>query len=396
MSDTPFPCLSVVIPCYNEAATVEVVIEQVLASPYTRELIVVDDGSTDGTREHRWPRLDRSAGPGRCCSRRNQGKGAALRRGFAEATRRLRRSCRTPTSSTTRRVRRSCSSPLLDGQADVVYGSRFLSGRPTACCTSGTRSATRLLTTAVEHVHQPEPHRHGDLLQGVPARGDPVDHASRRTASASSRRSPPRSPGGGWRVYEVGISYDGRTYAEGKKIGWRDGVPRPLLHRAVLGGPASPRALTTVSRIETDEGVAEVTPSTIKPRRTWPRWLKPVLLGGLFVGTVLLMRRPTPVLACSTRYRATPAILRWSPGSCRGTCTRSSRTRFISSTRRSFWPRTLTLAYSDLLLPAAPLYALLHGVTGSFVAALNLTSLLLMVFTQATTYSAGEAAHGAR
>ena len=89
--------------------------------------------------------------------------------------------------------------------------------------------------------------------------------------------------------------------------------PRPLLHRAVLGGPAAPRALTTVSRIETDEGVAEVTPSTIKPRRTWPRWLKPVLLGLLFVGTVLLMRRPTPYRVFHTLPGNTgdPALVAW-------------------------------------------------------------------------------------
>jgi glycosyltransferase involved in cell wall biosynthesis len=80
----PKPCLSVVIPCYNEAATVETVAEQVLASPYTAEVVIVDDGSTDGTRDilarlsH--PRLRVVLQP------HNQGKGAALRRGFAQAT----------------------------------------------------------------------------------------------------------------------------------------------------------------------------------------------------------------------------------------------------------------------------------------------------------------------
>ena len=86
MSDTPFPCLSVVMPCFNEAETIKVVIEQVLASPYTRELIVVDDGSTDGTPRHRSrPSTDPRVRVVRC-SECNQGKGAALRRGFAEAT----------------------------------------------------------------------------------------------------------------------------------------------------------------------------------------------------------------------------------------------------------------------------------------------------------------------
>ena len=144
--------------------------------------------------------------------------------------------------------------------------------------------------------------------------------------------------------------------------------------------------MTTVSRIETDEGVAEVTPSTIKPRRTWPRWLKPVLLGVLFVGTVLLMRRPTPYRVFHTLPGNTgdPALVAWIMSwDVHALLTHP----FHLFDAPIFWPRTLTLAYSDLLLPAAPLYALLHGVTGSFVAALNLTSLLLMVFTQATTYA---------
>ena len=84
MSDTPFPCLSVVTPCFNEAETIKVVIEQVLASPYTREVIAVDDGSTDGTldiaRGFTDPRVKVVA------QGVNRGKGAALRRGFAEAT----------------------------------------------------------------------------------------------------------------------------------------------------------------------------------------------------------------------------------------------------------------------------------------------------------------------
>ena len=84
MTDTPFPCLSVVTPCFNEAQTIKVVMEQVLASPYTRELIVVDDGSTDDTlaiaRQVTDPRVTVLA------QGINRGKGAALRRGFSEAT----------------------------------------------------------------------------------------------------------------------------------------------------------------------------------------------------------------------------------------------------------------------------------------------------------------------
>ncbi len=144
--------------------------------------------------------------------------------------------------------------------------------------------------------------------------------------------------------------------------------------------------MTTVSRIETEDGTVEVVPSAIPPPRRRPRWLKPTLLGLLFVGTVLLMRRPTPhrvfhTLPTNTGDSALVAwIMSWD--------VHAFLTHpFDLFNAPIFWPRNLTLAYSDLLLPAAPLYGLLHAVTGSFVAALNLTNLLLMVFTQVATYA---------
>ncbi len=144
--------------------------------------------------------------------------------------------------------------------------------------------------------------------------------------------------------------------------------------------------MTTVSRIETDEGPADLVPSTIPAPRRWPRWLKPTLLGLLFVSTVVLMRRPTPhrvfhTLPSNTGDSALVAwIMSWD--------VHALLTHPLELFNAPiFYPRSLTLAYSDLLLPVAPLYGLLHTVTGSFVAALNLTSLLLMVFTQAATYA---------
>ena len=144
--------------------------------------------------------------------------------------------------------------------------------------------------------------------------------------------------------------------------------------------------MTSVSRIETDDGPVDIVPSTIAPPKRRPRWLKPVLLGLLFVSTVVVMRRPTPYRVFHTLPGNTgdPALVAWIMSWDVHALLTHPWHLFDAPI---FWPRTLTLAYSDLLLPAAPLYALLHGVTGSFVAALNLTSLLLMVFTQATTYA---------
>ena len=240
MTDAPPPiapevaeaCLCVVMPCYNEEATITEIVARVLASPYVRELIIVDDGSSDATlakiRAFDDPRVRVFVQP------INLGKGAALRRGFREAT--------APfvivqdadlEYDPAEYASRARAAPR--GQADVVYGSRFLvrSAAPSSLLLAlGRQPAAH---DDVEHVHQPEPHRHGDLLQGVPARGHRSRSRSRKTGSASSPRSPPRSRPAGWRIYEVGIAYAGRTYAEGKKIAWRDGTARGVLDRAVLG-----------------------------------------------------------------------------------------------------------------------------------------------------------------
>ena len=194
-----------------------------LAATRTRRSSSSTTARRDGTRElltgELRARIDQLA----ACTSVNQGKGAALRSGIERGDRRHRdhpgrgprvRPERVPEAARARSWRAAPTS--------CTARASWAAAR-TACSTSGTRVGNGFLTLAVEHVHEPEPDRHGDLLQGVPPRGHPVDRRSRRTASASSPRSPPRSPSSACRIYEVGISYYGRTYAEGKKIGYRDG-----------------------------------------------------------------------------------------------------------------------------------------------------------------------------
>ena len=214
------PRLSVVMPCFNEAATIGEIVKRVLANPNTAELIIVDDGSTDGTRDLLAsidePRVKVILQP------ENRGKGAAIRRGFGEV-------------SADFVIIQDADleydpadydlmlEPLLEGNADVVYGSRFQSGRPRRVLYFWHSVGNRLLTllsnmftdlnlTDMETCFKAF---RTEVVKSLDLQEDRFGIEPEITAKIAA---------GGWRVWEVGISYSGRTYAEGKKINWRDGV----------------------------------------------------------------------------------------------------------------------------------------------------------------------------
>lgn len=219
-SEASNPCLSVVMPCYNELSTIEEIVSRVLAQPLTAELVVVDDGSTDGTRDilagFTDPRIRV------LLQETNQGKGAAIRRGFQEATADF-----VIVQDADLEYNPSdydlMMEPLLDGRADVVFGSRFQSGRPRRVLyfwhSVGNRFLT-LLSNMFTDLNLTDMETcfkafRREVIQGIELEQERFGIEPEMTAKVAA---------GGWRVWEVGISYSGRTYAEGKKINWRDGV----------------------------------------------------------------------------------------------------------------------------------------------------------------------------
>jgi len=216
----PERCLSVVMPCYNELTTIEQVVEAVLRSPWTSEIIIVDDGSTDGTREI----LDKFDDPRIRVFLQpvNQGKGAALRRGFAEATAPY-VVVQDADLEYDPREFGELLQPLLDDKADVVFGSRFLGGGAHRVLYFWHSVGNKLLTTAsnvftnlnLTDMETCYKVFRREVLQSFTLEEDRFGIEPEMTAKVAAGR---------WRVYEVAISYNGRTYEEGKKIGWRDGV----------------------------------------------------------------------------------------------------------------------------------------------------------------------------
>ena len=212
------PCLSVVMPTYNEAATLPTVIRRVLTSPYVQELIVVDDGSTDDTiaivNAIDDPRIRLSVQPIKL------GKGAALRTGFAMASMPFVIVQDADLEYDPAEYSKVLG-PLIAGDADVVYGSRFLSDQPHRVLYYWHAVGNRLLTTAsnmftnlnLTDMETCYKAFRREVIQSIVIEEDRFGFEPEITAKIAAK----------WRVYEVGISYSGRTYSEGKKIGWKDG-----------------------------------------------------------------------------------------------------------------------------------------------------------------------------
>jgi len=214
------PRVSIVIPVYNERATVEELLKRVQAVGLDKEIVVVDDGSTDGTRDI-LARLSSVASLRVILQDRNRGKGAALRRGFAEARGEviLIQDADLEYDPADYPV---LLGPIDRGVADVVYGSRFLGG-PHRVLLFWHYVGNRLLTTLsnvftnlnLSDVWTCYKVFRSDVLREVTLHEDRFGFEAEVTAKIARGR---------WRIYEVPISYHGRTYAEGKKITWKDGI----------------------------------------------------------------------------------------------------------------------------------------------------------------------------
>jgi len=214
--------LSIVIPIYNEKATLEEIFRLVQATPYDKEIIAVDDASTDGSGEILTRLAQQYDNVKAFSHQRNQGKGAALRTGFAQVTGDVviiqdadleYRPADYP----------SLLEPIEQDVADVVYGTRLVGGRPHRVLFFwhylGNRAVTTLsnIFTNLNLSDMEVGYKvfRAEVLKGIQIKCDRFGVEPELTAKIAKKR---------WRIYEVPIQYHGRDYAEGKKITWRDGI----------------------------------------------------------------------------------------------------------------------------------------------------------------------------
>jgi glycosyltransferase involved in cell wall biosynthesis len=214
--------LSVVIPVYNERATLRATIERVLQLPLEMELICVDDGSNDGSVEILRELAEKHAQVQIFLQPHNMGKGAALRRGIAEATGDF-VVIQDADLEYDPADYRQLLEPLLSDKADVVYGSRFMGSgahRVLYFWHSVGNSLLTLVSNCLTNINLTDMETcykmfRREVIQSIPIEENRFGFEPEITVKIARRKL---------RIYEVGISYSGRTYEEGKKIGWKDGV----------------------------------------------------------------------------------------------------------------------------------------------------------------------------
>lgn len=214
--------LTVVIPCFNEVKTIKSVVKAVQQSPIENyEIIIVDDGSTDGTRELIEQELSSQVDQ-IIFHPVNRGKGAALRSGFAAATGDI-VIVQDADLEYDPQEFPIMIGPILNGKADVVFGSRFQSGRPhrvvyywhmvgNVFLTTLSNMLTNINLTDMETCYKAF---RREIIQSIRICENRFGFEPEITAKVAKLNC---------RIYEVGISYYGRTYQEGKKIGWKDGI----------------------------------------------------------------------------------------------------------------------------------------------------------------------------
>ena len=243
------PLLSVIVPCYNERGTVAELLRRVLAVPMTKEIIVVDDQSSDGSYDIVQELASRESSIRSLRQDRNMGKGAALRRGIAEARGEIvviqDADLEYEPAEYPRLVQ-----PILDGHADVVYGSRF-AGHPrrvmmywhtlgNSVLTWLSNILTNLNLTDMETCYKVF---RRDVIQSIRLESNRFGFEPEITAKLARR---------GYRIYEVPISYHGREYWEGKKINWKDGfsaIWTIVKHGLLTRGDSEPDGYVTLERM---------------------------------------------------------------------------------------------------------------------------------------------------